>query len=250
MSVQRTIQELFEVSSPVDDAGFPVKAEEFVVLSQEPSAAEAIAPKIARPFIEVRRGAGLRPRPQSRLGVRQEPRCAGPLPGSFGVRAPSLLISWHRGTPGRRVCHAASVFRSLDPGKPSVRVAKPSQVCGEKPASRPPLSRRLRPPRVVSLTETPLSFLCQEERGPPCSLNTRCCSTRGQWGERGLSRGDRPTPAEPVAGSWGEDMRLQGARGRARRGGLRAADLSRCSSEVQRVGTWVLLRAPQSRVAP
>ncbi|XP_006901062.1 PREDICTED: E1A-binding protein p400 [Elephantulus edwardii] len=49
---QRTIQELFEVSSPMEDTGFPVKAEEFVVLSQEPSATEAIAPKIARPFIE------------------------------------------------------------------------------------------------------------------------------------------------------------------------------------------------------
>lgn len=52
--VQRTIQELFEVYSPMDDAGFPVKAEEFVVLSQEPSITETIAPKIARPFIEVR----------------------------------------------------------------------------------------------------------------------------------------------------------------------------------------------------
>lgn len=40
--------------SPMDDAGFPVKAEEFVVLSQEPSVTETIAPKIARPFIEVR----------------------------------------------------------------------------------------------------------------------------------------------------------------------------------------------------
>lgn len=49
---QRTIQELFEVYSPMDDAGFPVKAEEFVVLSQEPSVTETIAPKIARPFIE------------------------------------------------------------------------------------------------------------------------------------------------------------------------------------------------------
>lgn len=39
--------------SPMDDAGFPVKAEEFVVLSQEPSVTETIAPKIARPFIEV-----------------------------------------------------------------------------------------------------------------------------------------------------------------------------------------------------
>lgn len=59
VSVQRTIQELFEVYSPMDDAGFPVKAEEFVVLSQEPSVTETIAPKIARPFIEVRvHGAG------------------------------------------------------------------------------------------------------------------------------------------------------------------------------------------------
>ncbi|XP_023576411.1 E1A-binding protein p400 isoform X3 [Octodon degus] len=49
---QRTIQELFEVCSPLDDAGFPVKAEEFVVLSQEPSVSDTIAPKIARPFIE------------------------------------------------------------------------------------------------------------------------------------------------------------------------------------------------------
>ena len=37
----------------MDDTGFPVKAEEFVVLSQEPSVTETIAPKIARPFIEV-----------------------------------------------------------------------------------------------------------------------------------------------------------------------------------------------------
>lgn len=42
--------------SPMDDAGFPVKAEEFVVLSQEPSVSETIAPKIARPFIEVGTG--------------------------------------------------------------------------------------------------------------------------------------------------------------------------------------------------
>ena len=38
----------------MDNTGFPVKAEEFVVLSQEPSVTETIAPKIARPFIEVR----------------------------------------------------------------------------------------------------------------------------------------------------------------------------------------------------
>ncbi|XP_028905954.1 E1A-binding protein p400 isoform X5 [Ornithorhynchus anatinus] len=49
---QQTIQELFEVYSPLEDSGFRVKAEEFVVLSQEPSPAETIAPRIARPFIE------------------------------------------------------------------------------------------------------------------------------------------------------------------------------------------------------
>uniref|UniRef100_A0A8C0V3D6 E1A binding protein p400 n=1 Tax=Cyanistes caeruleus TaxID=156563 RepID=A0A8C0V3D6_CYACU len=50
---QQTIQELFEVHSPMEDSGFRVKAEEFVVLSQEPSPAENISPKVARPFIEV-----------------------------------------------------------------------------------------------------------------------------------------------------------------------------------------------------
>lgn len=49
---QQTIQELFEVHSPMEDSGFRVKAEEFVVLSQEPSPAETISPKVARPFIE------------------------------------------------------------------------------------------------------------------------------------------------------------------------------------------------------
>ncbi|XP_029475223.1 E1A-binding protein p400 isoform X3 [Rhinatrema bivittatum] len=49
---QQTIQELFEVSSPLDDSGFRVKAEEFVVLSQEPSPADTITPKVAKPFIE------------------------------------------------------------------------------------------------------------------------------------------------------------------------------------------------------
>jgi len=37
----------------MEDSGFRVKAEEFVVLSQEPSPAENISPKVARPFIEV-----------------------------------------------------------------------------------------------------------------------------------------------------------------------------------------------------
>ncbi|NWI56351.1 EP400 protein, partial [Calyptomena viridis] len=50
---QQTIQELFEVHSPMEDSGFRVKAEEFIVLSQEPSPAENISPKVARPFIEV-----------------------------------------------------------------------------------------------------------------------------------------------------------------------------------------------------
>ncbi|XP_078524091.1 E1A-binding protein p400 isoform X5 [Lissotriton helveticus] len=49
---QQTIQELFEVYSPPEDSGFRVKAEEFVVLSQEPSPTDTITPKIARPFIE------------------------------------------------------------------------------------------------------------------------------------------------------------------------------------------------------
>uniref|UniRef100_A0A8D2L7L7 E1A binding protein p400 n=1 Tax=Varanus komodoensis TaxID=61221 RepID=A0A8D2L7L7_VARKO len=50
---QQTIQELFEVHSPMEDSGFRVKAEEFVMLSQEPSPAETISPKVARPFIEL-----------------------------------------------------------------------------------------------------------------------------------------------------------------------------------------------------
>ncbi|KAM6423496.1 E1A-binding protein p400 isoform 6-T6 [Liasis olivaceus] len=49
---QQTIQELFEVHSPMEDSGFRVKAEEFVMLSQEPSPTETISPKVARPFIE------------------------------------------------------------------------------------------------------------------------------------------------------------------------------------------------------
>uniref|UniRef100_A0A8C8S7I0 E1A binding protein p400 n=1 Tax=Pelusios castaneus TaxID=367368 RepID=A0A8C8S7I0_9SAUR len=58
---QQTIQELFEVHSPMEDSGFRVKAEEFVVLSQEPSPAETISHKVARPFIERRRGEKLTP---------------------------------------------------------------------------------------------------------------------------------------------------------------------------------------------
>lgn len=44
---QRTIQDLFEV-----EAGSREKVEEFVVLHQEPSASEAISPKVARPYIQ------------------------------------------------------------------------------------------------------------------------------------------------------------------------------------------------------
>ncbi|XP_069612170.1 E1A-binding protein p400-like isoform X3 [Ranitomeya imitator] len=47
---QQTIQELFEVCSPLDDSG--VKAEEFVLLSQEPSPSDIITPKVAKPFVE------------------------------------------------------------------------------------------------------------------------------------------------------------------------------------------------------
>lgn len=39
---------------PMEDAGFPETAEELVILPQEPTVTETIAPKIARPFIEVR----------------------------------------------------------------------------------------------------------------------------------------------------------------------------------------------------
>ncbi|XP_073413127.1 E1A-binding protein p400 isoform X3 [Dendrobates tinctorius] len=47
---QQTIQELFEVCSPLDDT--VVKAEEFVLLSQEPSPSDIITPKVAKPFVE------------------------------------------------------------------------------------------------------------------------------------------------------------------------------------------------------
>ncbi|XP_053327504.1 E1A-binding protein p400 [Spea bombifrons] len=49
---QQTIHELFELYSPLEDSGFGAKAEEFVMLSQEPSPAETIATKFAKPFIE------------------------------------------------------------------------------------------------------------------------------------------------------------------------------------------------------
>ncbi|XP_056389117.1 E1A-binding protein p400 isoform X2 [Hyla sarda] len=49
---QQTIHELFELYSPLEDSGFGEKAEEFVMLSQEPPPAETIATKFAKPFIE------------------------------------------------------------------------------------------------------------------------------------------------------------------------------------------------------
>ncbi|XP_053557846.1 E1A-binding protein p400 isoform X2 [Bombina bombina] len=49
---QQTIQELFEDCSALEDSGFKVKAEEFVMLSQEPSSSDIITPKVARPFVE------------------------------------------------------------------------------------------------------------------------------------------------------------------------------------------------------
>ncbi|KAM8960730.1 E1A-binding protein p400-like [Pelodytes ibericus] len=49
---QQTIQELFEICSPLEDSGFRVKAEEFVLLSQEPSPSDIITAKVARPFVE------------------------------------------------------------------------------------------------------------------------------------------------------------------------------------------------------
>ncbi|XP_075689043.1 E1A-binding protein p400 isoform X2 [Rhinoderma darwinii] len=49
---QQTIHELFELYSPLEDSGFGVKAEEFVMVSQEPPPAETIATKFAKPFIE------------------------------------------------------------------------------------------------------------------------------------------------------------------------------------------------------
>ncbi|XP_053557849.1 E1A-binding protein p400 [Bombina bombina] len=55
---QQTIHELFELYTPLEDSGFGVKAEEFVMLYQEPSPAETIATKFARPFIEALKSIG------------------------------------------------------------------------------------------------------------------------------------------------------------------------------------------------
>ncbi|XP_029475019.1 E1A-binding protein p400-like isoform X2 [Rhinatrema bivittatum] len=72
---QQTIQELFEVYCPPEDSGFGVKAEEFVVLSQEPSLMESIAPKFARPFIEALKSIGQEEAEDARL--------SDPGPGSL-----------------------------------------------------------------------------------------------------------------------------------------------------------------------
>ncbi|XP_065424632.1 E1A-binding protein p400-like isoform X5 [Chrysemys picta bellii] len=49
---QQTAQELFEVHSSLEDLDFRVKAGEFVVLSEKPSLAETISPKVAPLFAE------------------------------------------------------------------------------------------------------------------------------------------------------------------------------------------------------
>ncbi|KAM7145303.1 E1A-binding protein p400-like isoform 3-T8 [Macrochelys suwanniensis] len=49
---QQTAQELFEVHSSLEDLDFRVKAGEFVVLSEKPSLAETISPKVAQYFAE------------------------------------------------------------------------------------------------------------------------------------------------------------------------------------------------------
>lgn len=117
--------------SPMDDAGFPVKAEEFVVLSQEPSVTETIAPKIARPFIEVRTDGG---RLQSREGAGH----LGPtlclagslevLPcwGACGAASFSLSSSWGWGPSLLGFAATSSVFKTNCPGveKQAVQVLK------------------------------------------------------------------------------------------------------------------------------
>ncbi|KAL6114566.1 ep400 [Pungitius sinensis] len=56
---QRTIQDLFEV-----EAGSGEKVEEFVVLHQEPSASEAISPRVARPYIQALHSINLDAQPE------------------------------------------------------------------------------------------------------------------------------------------------------------------------------------------
>ncbi|XP_069562809.1 E1A-binding protein p400 isoform X5 [Brachyistius frenatus] len=56
---QRTIQDLFEV-----EVGSGEKVEEFVVLHQEPSASEAISPRVARPYIQALHSINLDAQPE------------------------------------------------------------------------------------------------------------------------------------------------------------------------------------------
>uniref|UniRef100_A0A3B4VM65 E1A binding protein p400 n=1 Tax=Seriola dumerili TaxID=41447 RepID=A0A3B4VM65_SERDU len=64
---QRTIQDLFEV-----EAGSGEKVEEFVVLHQEPSASEAISPRVARPYIQALHSINLDAPPEEKEQRQQE----------------------------------------------------------------------------------------------------------------------------------------------------------------------------------
>uniref|UniRef100_A0A3Q1EHN6 E1A binding protein p400 n=1 Tax=Acanthochromis polyacanthus TaxID=80966 RepID=A0A3Q1EHN6_9TELE len=64
---QRTIQDLFEV-----EAGSGEKVEEFVVLHQEPSASEAISPRVARPYIQALHSINLDALPEDEEQQQQE----------------------------------------------------------------------------------------------------------------------------------------------------------------------------------
>uniref|UniRef100_A0A3P8SJG0 E1A binding protein p400 n=1 Tax=Amphiprion percula TaxID=161767 RepID=A0A3P8SJG0_AMPPE len=64
---QRTIQDLFEV-----EAGSGEKVEEFVVLHQEPSASEAISPRVARPYIQALHSINLDALPEDKEQQQEE----------------------------------------------------------------------------------------------------------------------------------------------------------------------------------
>ncbi|KAM4577931.1 E1A-binding protein p400 isoform 2-T2 [Fundulus diaphanus] len=70
---QSTIQDLLEV-----EAASGVKVEEFVVLHQEPSASEAISPKVARPYIQALHSINLDAQPEE--GEHQEEEAGGKRP--------------------------------------------------------------------------------------------------------------------------------------------------------------------------
>lgn len=69
---QRTIQDLFEV-----EAGSGEKVEEFVVLHQEPSASEAISPRVARPYIQALHSINLDALPEEEEQEQQEEELVG-----------------------------------------------------------------------------------------------------------------------------------------------------------------------------